>query len=389
MWIRFARTLRCPQCAHALALSIFTEAKATLDAAHLEAAEQRSLRDADFDRYVETGLLTCEPCHAMYPIVQGLPVMLPYTTMLHEHFLGEHRARIGAVANGYRFPMRDPVQGETFVLRSFSTEWLAYAYDGVIWEMDYADHERRFLAEIDGCRPTRSDGSFLELGCGIGITTDLAQKNFGGDAVGVDLSLAALRAAARFRDNPFLHFVQGSVFYLPFAQASFDTIYSRGVLHHTFSTEKAFRSLARYAKPGGALYLWVYGPKSINDNAFRRGVYVAERIVRGLVSRQKSATLATAVLAPLAVGYVVFNRARRAADPTIQPYDYRRALHAARDRFTPEFAHRHDHDTVMRWFAEAGFERVEVVDWRAMPTADHDDYRRNTGVRGRMRGAGG
>jgi SAM-dependent methyltransferase len=325
----------------------------------------------------------------MYPIVQGLPVMLPYRTALHERFHAAHKGWIDAEAKGYRFAAREPVPGETFVLRSFSTEWLAYDYDGVIWEMDYSDHERRFLAELGEYRPAHGEGAFLELGCGIGITTALAQKNFGGDAIGVDLSLAAQRAAARYRDNPFLHFVQGSVFYLPFEPSSFDTIYSRGVLHHTFSTEKAFRSLARYAKPGGALYLWVYGPKSINDNPFRRGVYVAERLVRDLLSGGRSEALSTVVLAPLAVGYVAFNRVRRAADPTIQPYNYRRALHAARDRFTPEFAHRHDHDTVMRWFAEAGFESVEAVDWRAMPTADHDDYRRNTGVRGRMRVARG
>jgi hypothetical protein len=58
-------------------------------------------------------------------------------------------------------------------------------------------------------------------------------------------------------------------------------------------------------------------------------------------------------------------------------------LHAARDRFTPEFAHRQDADEVCRWFREAGYVALQVVDWRAMPSADHDDFRRNTGVRGR------
>jgi hypothetical protein len=37
---------------------------------------------------------------------------------------------------------------------------------------------------------------------------------------------------------------------------------------------------------------------------------------------------------------------------------------------------------VSAWFREAGFDRIEVIDWRDIPTADQDDYRRNTGVRG-------
>ena len=192
-----------------------------------------------------------------------------------------------------------------------------------------------------------------------------------------------MRAAQHYRGNPFLHFVQGSVFYLPFAEGSFDTIYSRGVLHHTYSTQKAFASLTRYAKPGGATYLWVYGPKSINDNLLRRGLHTVEKAVRKLLSGRDSGPLANVILCPLAAAYVVFNHGRRLTDPTIRAYNFQRALHAARDRFTPEFAHRHSSDEVLGWFREAGYVQLEVVDWRAMPTADHDDYRRNTGVRGR------
>ena len=57
-------------------------------------------------------------------------------------------------------------------------------------------------------------------------------------------------------------------------------------------------------------------------------------------------------------------------------------MHGARDRFTPRYAFRQDHDTVSRWFEDLGFEEVHQVDWRTMPAANHDDYRRNTGVRG-------
>ena len=138
-----------------------------------------------------------------------------------------------------------------------------------------------------------------------------------------------------------------------------------------------------FAGRAGLLYLWVYGPKSVDDNLFRQAVYGVERVLRRFLSRGDHGAAQEAVLAPIALGYMAFNRLRRWRDPTIEPYNYRRALHAARDRFTPEFAHRQDHREVSAWFREAGFEQIEVVDWRMMPSADHDDYRRNTGVRAR------
>jgi hypothetical protein len=156
------------------------------------------------------------------------------------------------------------------------------------------------------------------------------------------------------------------------------------VLHHTYSTHEAFLRLARYCAPGGLLYLWVYGPRSISDNLFRRAVYATEVVLRWVLNRTPAA-VSSAVLSPVALGYLAFNGLRHRQNPHIQRYTYRRALHAARDRYTPEYAHRQDADTVSAWFKEAGYGQIEVVDWRDMPTADHDDFRRNTGVRGRRR----
>jgi SAM-dependent methyltransferase/uncharacterized protein YbaR (Trm112 family) len=369
MWSNLTSLLRCPLCRSELGLAAFDD---VASAPHVHG-----------NFWVSSGALLCGGCKTWFPVTHGVPVLLPYATPAHEEFAHEHEQRLQSCAPGHRLPAGDAVRGEQLVMRSFSTEWLEYDFDGVIWEMDYADHERRFLSELGDYAPsTERPGRFLEIGCGLGLTTTMAQKNFGGEAIGVDLSLAAWRAAAINRDNPKLHFVQASVYALPFAPGTFDTIYTRGVLHHTYSTQDAFRALAPLGAPGGTMYVWVYGKKSINDNLFRRAVYGAEVVARYLLNRAPE-WLSHIVLAPLALSYVVFNHARRMHNPRIQPYNYRRALHAARDRFTPEFAHRQDADEVRQWFREAGYGELEVVDWRTMPSADHDDYRRNTGVRGR------
>ena len=67
---------------------------------------------------------------------------------------------------------------------SFSKEWLDYQYDGVVWEMSYEDHEKRFLREMSVPFMERDSLTFLEVGCGLGITTYLAQKDYRADAVG-------------------------------------------------------------------------------------------------------------------------------------------------------------------------------------------------------------
>lgn len=90
-----------------------------------------------------------------------------------------------------------------------------------------------------------------------------------------------------------------------------------------------------------------------------------------------------AVLRALAVGYLLVNRYHHMRDPTVGKYDYRQALHACRDRFTPLFAHRHDRAEVAGWLRRLGFVDIEDVDWRTMPSANQANYRRNTGIRAR------
>jgi SAM-dependent methyltransferase/uncharacterized protein YbaR (Trm112 family) len=383
MWLRFFDALHCPSCKGPLELKAFKQNSRQIEPRFEDLARAHGLYDERFGEYVESGLLLCNACKAKFPILDGLPVLLCYTTPAHAHFGTRHASELGAY-EAYQFLEKEPASGEREVMASFSREWLDYDYDGVIWEMHYEDHERRFLREVGALSRSEQPRRFLEVGCGLGITTHLAQKNFGVDAVGLDLSLAVWKACRHYRENPFLHFVQASVFSMPFARESFDLIYSRGVLHHTASTESAFQAVAALCRKGGTFYLWVYGPGSISETVFRRLVYGLERIFRPALSANPESVPAKAFLTVMGAGYVLFNRLRRASNPAIQPLTLARGVHAARDRFTPRFAHRHPADEVTSWFSRAGFKNVEIVDWKSMPPADHDDYRRNVGVRGTL-----
>jgi len=384
MWGRFVEFLCCPSCGGPLELAPFEHINSEF-APELEAlAQKRRILDARFHQYIESGLLLCERCKAMFPVMDGLPILLCYATPMHAQFLQRHAGRTLEPYAGYQFLEAEPASGERAVMNSFSKEWLDYDYDGIIWEMSYDDHEFRFLKEIGPALTEPGVCRFLEVGCGLGITTYLAHKTSGIDAVGLDLSLAVWKACRHYRHNPFLHFVEASVFAMPFAPRSFDLIYSRGVLHHTVSTEKAFDAVVRLCRPDGTVYLWVYGMGSIRETIFRRAVYGLERVFRPALSADPNSLPAKAFLSAMGAGYVVFNGLRRMFSPSIQPLTLSRGVHAARDRFTPKYAHRHEVSEVTGWFQRAGCDHIEVLDWKTMPPADHEDFRRNIGVRGRL-----
>jgi SAM-dependent methyltransferase len=335
--------------------------------------------DDSFFSSVEEGVLLSDGGW-LYPIVRGVPVLLPYTTPIHQRFAHEHAATLPGLGT-YRFPTKPAPPGEEAVFRSFSQEWRDYEYDGVLWDVSYDDNRRRLRAEVGLSEDQWAGRTWIEIGCGIGMTTAQAHQLSAADAVGVDLSVAVYKAAQHFRTNPFLHYVQASAFAPPFAPASFDIVYSRGVLHHTYSTKKAFLSVARLARRGGSIYVWVYGPGSLVASPLRVVAYAAELALRPLLSRA-SPTLATVALTPIAFSYLTLNALRRRTNPEVQPYTFERALHAARDRFTPRYAHRQGAEAVLQWFREAGCGDLEVVSWKDIPRADQEDYRRNTGVRG-------
>jgi ubiquinone/menaquinone biosynthesis C-methylase UbiE len=97
----------------------------------------------------------------------------------------------------------------------------------------------------------------LDVGCGPGsITRGLAERVAPGQVIGLDLSretLAGARedAAARGLDN--LRYEDGSVYELPFAEASFDVVYAHQVLQHLREPAAALAEMRRVVRPGGLI----------------------------------------------------------------------------------------------------------------------------------------
>lgn len=96
----------------------------------------------------------------------------------------------------------------------------------------------------------------LEVGCGSGC--DLLQfAKHGATATGVDIADMHLELARR-RVGDRATVVKADMRRLPFPDASFDYVYSHGVLHHCSEPEQAAAEMLRVLRPGGRLNIHVY-----------------------------------------------------------------------------------------------------------------------------------
>lgn len=109
------------------------------------------------------------------------------------------------------------------------------------------------------------DLDVLEIGCGLG--TDGAQfAQAGARYTGIDLTDAAVDLARRrfeLFNLPGL-FCVADAERLDFQDASFDLVYSHGVLHHTPDTRAAVREIHRVLRPGGRAVVMLYHRDSYN-----------------------------------------------------------------------------------------------------------------------------
>ncbi|MBN1104519.1 MAG: class I SAM-dependent methyltransferase, partial [Deltaproteobacteria bacterium] len=104
----------------------------------------------------------------------------------------------------------------------------------------------------------------LDVGCGNGyILSKFAMA--GAEAHGIDLTGAALDLTRKRIRSAGLRaeLLQADSARLPFADSSFDLVYSLGVLHHSPRTHESFREIHRVLRPGGKAVIMIYNRNSV------------------------------------------------------------------------------------------------------------------------------
>lgn len=99
----------------------------------------------------------------------------------------------------------------------------------------------------------------LEIGCGMGTHASLLARS-GARLTAIDLTERAIQTTRRRFDLFGLsgRIERADAEKLPFADASFDFVWSWGVIHHSSRFESCLAEIARVLRPGGRLMLMVY-----------------------------------------------------------------------------------------------------------------------------------
>jgi len=288
------------------------------------------------------GVLTCEGCAARYEILRGVP-------RLNEAMGGLER-----------------------VAQSFTFEWKAHL-DGRL-EQDTVfgrstEEEWEYFKEATGLSGDELRGAVvLDAGCGPAQVTRLIAGHGAEAAIGMDMNDAIEDAFLRCHDYPNLHIVQGNVFAPPFKPELFDLIWCNGVIHHTPDARGGHRSLSRFVKPGGVLYVWVYA-KRFNPFRFTRDVLAFLQVTR---LPERALLVVAKGLSYASLAFLqVYQAVRRI--PGLRP-DSRWGERKVRDRtlseleltwldsLSPQYDTRHSEAEVMGWFEELGFVDVHAIE---------------------------
>ncbi len=305
-----------------------------------DAQELRCVACGDALALESSSALACCGCPARYAIAGGVPRMLD--------------------------PIARPAQEAAVAQRtadSFAYEWEHFGAMRDEWAKNFADYLQPHTPQsLAGKR-------VLDVGAGSGRHSFHAAQA-GARVVAVDLG-ASIEVARRNLPASVLA-VQADAEALPFEPGSFDLVMSIGVLHHLPDTERGLRSIARYAKPGGHVHIYLYW---VPEQRWQRAVLRAVGAVRRVTVRLPHPVL-HAVCYPLAalllVAFVIPYRALRtrpaaarlaAALPlkTYADYPFGVLVNDQFDRFSAPLERRFTEREVRAAMEAAGLENVIVL----------------------------
>jgi ubiquinone/menaquinone biosynthesis C-methylase UbiE len=189
----------------------------------------------------------------------------------------------------------------------------------------------------------------LDVGVGFGYEAKNVHAVLDGETFGIDLNVSMLSSGHLFAEDPFLHLMVCSLFHIPLPKHSFDFVTSMGVLHHTFSTEKAFRSIVRYMKDDGMVLIWLYSNDDFASNPMQG---LREKIFRPIIARLPVWAQTAILWLPALLHYPIEKR----MVPNPEKWKFRNTLHHMRDRYTPVYAYRVMYREPIMWMDSLGME---------------------------------
>ncbi len=289
---------------------------------------------------IETGTLTCTSCGSAYPIVRGIPRMLPQDIRLEQQRTSE----------------------------AFGWQWQEFNQ----LHADWATYEDQFLDWVAPLQPAFfRDKIVLDAGCGMGRNTAVAARLGAQRVIGIDIS-ASVEAAYQFTSQlPETAIVQADLYQLPF-KSPFDVVFSIGVIHHLPNPPAGLKAIGKHVQPDGLLFAWVYG---YENNGWVRNIVtpIRERITARLPRRGLYIlSYALTVLLRSILCTLYRTRPDTALSRRLPYYSYlywlaqfnfRHTHHTIVDHLGVPITHYVRKEDFRTWFEQAGFPETTLT-WR-------------------------
>jgi 2-polyprenyl-3-methyl-5-hydroxy-6-metoxy-1,4-benzoquinol methylase len=233
-------------------------------------------------------------------------------------------------------------------LESFGHQWTTF-------DVAHDDEDRATFVAKTGMPLQQLSGlRVLDAGCGGGRYSRICAEA-GATVIGADHTRAVEKASDLCKHLPTASFVQADLKHLPLEQASFDFVFSIGVMHHDANTRSVFDAVSKMVKPGGRYSVWLY----------RRNQWWQEAINTGL--RMLTTRLPSAVLMPfchagaILGGIPVINRTlNKIVNFSAHP-SYENRVCDTFDWWAPRYQFHHTVAELRQWFQEAGFEQIQEL----------------------------
>ena len=274
------------------------------------------------DYEIMEGTLACRCCRASYPVIRGVPRFVSS---------GAYAESFGFQWNAFRSVQLDSATGGSESARAFES----------MTAMTATDLRGRLV---------------LDAGVGAGRYADVVSR-WGGEVVGVDITRAVDAAFSNIGQRSGVHIVQADIFALPFGDEVFDAAYSIGVLHHTPDPARAFHCVTRTLKVGGVMAVYVYAAMGIA----RHFSDTWRKLTTKLPSRLMFYAAASAV--PLYHVYraPLLGRPLQTVAPISMHPKWQWRWLDTFDWYTPEFQFKCTYPEVWRWFDQAGFDSIRIL----------------------------
>jgi len=231
---------------------------------------------------------------------------------------------------------------------SFSSEWKSHLDTGQqkTWDMTAAQRLECFYGETK-TNPAELTGKIvLDTGCGTGQLTE-AIAAAGARTIGID------RQPHLPDGNASCQFIQGDFDQPPLKPAGFDIVIANGSIHHTPDTRLSFNAISSLVKPGGKLYVFVYR----KQRGWKRIQLFFLDFARFFISRMGPG-LQRFFVNMLTTFFYGLSRIRKGENSSRSKPEIRINIY---DAFTPRYRFYHDQEEISHWFAENGFDKMEVT----------------------------